>query len=137
MARHPPALLGAVCIFFLIAIAALVWWYMARRWWSVQHAKFCRMRHIEERLGVAYQVQYLDYLDGRLSPHCREGDPRRNPGQLRQRFLPTHLTWDQQQDLECLLDNHQRTGVQRVLKCGGLAYLAIVLLCLVCQSLWG
>ncbi len=46
----------------------LIWWKMAGRWWSIQHTKFYRMRHIEESIGL-YQTRYLHYLDAVLSPN--------------------------------------------------------------------
>jgi len=39
-----------------------VWWFVARRWWSIQHAMFLRMRHIERALGL-HSFWYIQYLD--------------------------------------------------------------------------
>jgi hypothetical protein len=37
----------------VLAIGILsTWWRLARRWWSVQHTMFLRMRHIEYQLGL-------------------------------------------------------------------------------------
>src|SRR3972149_11973155 len=46
---------------FFLAVT-IIWLFMARRWWSIQHAFFIRMRHIEEDLST-YQTRYIHYLD--------------------------------------------------------------------------
>lgn len=46
--------LGALVLFMTI-----LWWYMARRWWSIQHAFLIRMRHIEEDLGIYYLAIFI------------------------------------------------------------------------------
>src|SRR3990172_11219093 len=43
---HSAALPSALGSVFGI-VAALVWWRFARRWWSIQHLMFERMREIE------------------------------------------------------------------------------------------
>jgi hypothetical protein len=43
-------------------VISLLWWLIARRWWSVQHAMFFRMRHIERELGI-HSLTYIKYLD--------------------------------------------------------------------------
>jgi hypothetical protein len=45
-----------------MTVIALIWLLIARRWWSVQHSMFMRMRHIEKRLGI-HSTWYLQYLD--------------------------------------------------------------------------
>lgn len=58
---QPPFLISLlICIVFIVA--SWIWWHMARRWWSIQHAKYLRMRHIEKELGI-YQARYIEYLD--------------------------------------------------------------------------
>ena len=47
---------------FIVVSASYMWRAMARRWWSVQHAFYMRMRHIETILGL-YQTRYVDFLD--------------------------------------------------------------------------
>jgi len=46
----------------LVFLFSCLWWLIARRWWSVQHAMFIRMRHIEQQLGL-HAVSYVMYLD--------------------------------------------------------------------------
>ena len=81
----------------LVTATAFIWWYMAKRWWSIEHAKFLRMRHIEEDLKMMYQVRYIQYLD--------------NPRQL----VTSGLSMERQHELKHF-DNYQRTGVQGVLR---------------------
>ena len=49
----------------LVFSAALTWWFIARRWWDVQHATLLRMRHIEEELHL-YAVRYVHHKDKKL-----------------------------------------------------------------------
>ena len=51
-----------IIIGLLVSTMSHLWLRMARRWWSVQHAFFMRMRHIEATLGL-YQVRYVGFLD--------------------------------------------------------------------------
>lgn len=46
----------------LVWYASRVWCGIARRWWSIQHVTYIRMRHIEEDLGL-YQNRYITYVD--------------------------------------------------------------------------
>ncbi len=61
VASQPPwwaaALMGALSFG-----VSTIWWVVARRWWSVQHAMFYRMRHIERTLGL-HSLRYVQYLD--------------------------------------------------------------------------
>jgi hypothetical protein len=93
----------AVVIGLFVSLISFVWLFMAGRWWSVQHAYFIRMRHIEEQLGL-YAVRYLHFLDnpsalagsGLCEEHASELVNRARQG----RILPTH----------------QRLGVRRILR---------------------
>jgi hypothetical protein len=60
-----PAWYFACLVGPFMALVALLWWFAARRWWSVQHAMFIRMRHVERRLGLhsLWYVQYIDHPD--------------------------------------------------------------------------
>ncbi len=49
----------------LIFFSSIIWWFMARRWWDIQHVTFLRMKHLEEKLGF-YQTRYIYYKDGKL-----------------------------------------------------------------------
>ena len=50
-------LLGVAVFFF-----SMFWFFISRRWWSIQHSCYLRMKHIEEDLNL-YKIRYLDYLD--------------------------------------------------------------------------
>jgi hypothetical protein len=107
-----------ITIGLLAILASWIWWRMARRWWSIQHVKFCRMRHIEERLQFFYQTRYLTYLDDLGDLKIRRSDTEKRQKEvdrLRGRFLPTDLTSDQQGDLDKLSRTHQSKGVQKFL----------------------
>jgi hypothetical protein len=80
---------------FLVVGMTLIWWGMARRWWSIQHIKFMRMRHIEAELGL-YQYRYVAYAD--------------SPGSLSE----SGLSLQQLEDIAGY-KHYQRTGVQAVL----------------------
>jgi hypothetical protein len=58
---QPPWFVGCL-VGPLVSILSVMWWFVARRWWSVQHAMFIRMRHIERRLGI-HSLNYIQYLD--------------------------------------------------------------------------
>ena len=75
-----------------------LWWLMARRWWSVQHAMILRMRHSERKLGVHSHsyIQYLDHTnllsEAKLSK--REVAEIRNRSKSRDRFgIRRHQHW--------------------------------------------
>ncbi len=101
VANHPanqqPPFMIAMLIFIFSFFLSLVWLAMARRWWSIQHSIFIRMRHIEEDLGL-YKVRYLAYLDdpaplpinGLSQTRLTELNDRRT----RNRFgIPVHQRW--------------------------------------------
>jgi len=88
----------AVIVGGLVTATSFMWWYMARRWWSIQHAKYLRMRHIEEALcNTMYQVRYIQYLDDPKTLSA-SGLPLEHQHQLR------HFS------------NYQRLGIQCVLR---------------------
>jgi len=60
--REQPPWLVAAGIGALVSLSSVIWWRVARRWWSIQHTKYARMRHIEETLLLA-QTRYIEYLD--------------------------------------------------------------------------
>lgn len=49
----------------LVFFTSLIWWFMAKRWWNIQHATFLRMKHIEEDLHFL-QISYIYYKDRKL-----------------------------------------------------------------------
>jgi hypothetical protein len=55
---HPIVFIG-----LFVILANIVWFLMARRWWSIQQANYLRMSHIEQELKIR-KLQYLTYLDG-------------------------------------------------------------------------
>jgi hypothetical protein len=101
---------GAVGV--LVNVAACIWWHMARRWWSIQHVKFLRMRHIEESIGL-YQTRYLRYLDERVDKKTEDAK-----ASLVEMCVPNGAIWRESvvQDLEHLRETHQIKGVQDFLK---------------------
>jgi hypothetical protein len=50
----------------LVFFTSLIWWFMAKRWWNIQHATFLRMKHIEESLHF-FQVSYIYHKDRKLN----------------------------------------------------------------------
>jgi hypothetical protein len=124
VAKDQPSWQVAAIIGLLVVLTARLWWFMAKRWWSIQHAKFLRMCHIEETLGL-YQTRYVYYLDG-LTRAEKKGNSRRQDKEdirarrkLKERFLPTdpwvkdHLS----EDMKDARANYQYKGVQDYLKC--------------------
>lgn len=102
IANHPleeqPPFLITLVIGLLISGVGTIWWHMARRWWSIQHAKYLRMRHIEEELNM-HQTRYIKYLD--------------DPSELATSSLPK----ERQDELKRFADsNYQREGVQKYMK---------------------
>jgi hypothetical protein len=97
---QPPwyvACLIAPTVFILSAI----WWLVARRWWSVQHAMFIRMRHIERRLGM-HSLNYVRYLDNaELMPST--GLSQAEKSELNER---------REKDIFPFIKDHQKRGVQ-------------------------
>jgi hypothetical protein len=100
-----------------IIFANWIWWGMARRWWSIQHAKYCRMFDIEQHLRVLYQTTYVRYLDDLHDPkngvrgwrnhRKREEDKQRLKTKLKEKYC---LTAGQESGLLEL--SHQHLGVQ-------------------------
>jgi len=50
---------------FLVSLMSLIWWFMAKRWWDIQHGTFLRMKHLEKELHF-YQVNYIYHRDGKF-----------------------------------------------------------------------
>jgi len=80
LATSSPSFIPALVVGILSSAASFMWWLMARRWWSIQHAKFRRMRHIETALQQPGQMHYISFLDDlhldfNPSP-VKAGDPR-------------------------------------------------------------
>lgn len=99
--EHPSPFIVAVIGLFVV-FASTIWWFMARRWWSIQHSLFMRMRHIEKRLGI-HATRYLQYLDDPSTLSAKdllatEIEELKNRAEKRGLFAP-----------------HQRIGVQSVL----------------------
>jgi hypothetical protein len=115
VANHPsqgqPPWQVAAIIGALVFLTSIIWWYIARRWWSIQHAFFMRMRHIEEQLGL-YQARYIQYLDD-PSKLPSSGLPSEHADEIRRRAKRR----------EGLLRVHQRRGIQ-----GTLMFLPVVIL---------
>lgn len=47
----------------MVVFGNFLWWRLAKRWWSVQHARITRMRLIEQQLKRAGQASYVQYLN--------------------------------------------------------------------------
>lgn len=103
-----------------IIASTVVWWYMARRWWSIQQTKYCRMLDIEHAIGL-YQTRYLKYLDELLDPQQTETVDR-----LRETLLPPGCASHPEKDCASreklgtssksgLAKRHQRRGTQAIL----------------------
>jgi hypothetical protein len=85
----------------IVFVLSLIWWLVARRWWSVQHAMFLRMRHIERRLGM-HSLNYIGYLDhAELVP--KEGLSATERTEIKER---------RERNLFLGVKDHQRKGVQ-------------------------
>jgi hypothetical protein len=101
---QPTWQMSAIIGGFIFAVT-LIWWFTARRWWSVQHAMFMRMRHIEEELDL-HSLRYIQYLDhpdripklGIPLMHIKEIEGRARPKKWYRR------------------PEHQKAGVQEILK---------------------
>ncbi len=84
-----------------VFILSGIWWLVARRWWSVQHAVFMRMRHIEKRLGM-HSLNYVRYLDNaELMP--KSGLNQAEESELNER---------REKDIFLHIRDHQKRGVQ-------------------------
>lgn len=93
--EQPPWQVAGV-IGLSVLLVSIVWFFIARRWWSIQQAYFIRMRHIEEELGL-YAVRYLRFLDdpgtlagsGLCEAHASELERRARS----RKVLPAHQRW--------------------------------------------
>lgn len=84
-----------------VFVLSVIWWLVARRWWSVQHAMFMRMRHIERRLGM-HSLNYVRYLDNpKLMP--RTGLNQAEKKEINER---------REKDIFPFIKDHQKRGVQ-------------------------
>jgi hypothetical protein len=102
ISEQPPWQVAAI-IGILILLMSIIWLGMARRWWSIQHAFFMRMRHIEKELGL-YQARYIQYLD--------------HPDTLSESGLPDSFANEIRSRAgkrKKLLPIHQRRGIQSIL----------------------
>lgn len=80
---------------------SLIWWLVARRWWSVQHAMFMRMRHSEKRLGI-HSLNYIRYLD----------DASLMPASGLNEAETQELNARREKRILLGIKNHQKRGVQ-------------------------
>ena len=98
----------AICVIgLLVSSASWVWFLMARRWWSIQHANFLRMRHIEERLAIFQRTRYVKYLDDPdLLSKCNLPENQRNEIERQAR---------ERRYLIRLFPAHQNLGIQSVI----------------------
>jgi hypothetical protein len=124
--KEDPCWLVAALIGGLVTTANCIWWRMARRWWSIQHTKFLRMRHIEECVGFG-QTRYCKYLDALPKPDNsekkkeKEKEEQEDIDKLREKYLRNDVRvlgnlariYD---DLGELRENHEQNGVQYFLK---------------------
>jgi hypothetical protein len=55
---------------FFAIIVSLVWWRMAKRWWSIQRLKYERMMEIEDSLGFK-QVSMVSERDNNKMQHIK------------------------------------------------------------------
>ena len=72
----------ALPIGLLVVSVTWIWWFMATRWWDVEHFTLWRMQDIEEDLGM-YQKRYTYFKDGTLSVHDTDLSPKRKRHLLR------------------------------------------------------
>ena len=63
--RQNPQWQTVLILGFLVSATSLIWWFMAKRWWDIQHTTFLRMRQLEEKLHF-YQVSYIYHKDGKF-----------------------------------------------------------------------
>ncbi len=105
VAEHELPWLAVLSIGFVVVSATFIWMKMAMRWWSVQHAFFLRMRHLESQLGL-FQTRYLDFLD--------------NPDHLDNALLDPVWAEDiraRSRKRDGNTKAHERTGVRQALSC--------------------
>ena len=91
---------------FFSIIVSLVWWRMAKRWWSIQHLKYERMREIEKILGFR-QISIVNERDNETMQHIKS-----------YRFLywfryqiPKNITAKKCDDI-VKIKNHEHRGIQ-------------------------
>jgi hypothetical protein len=95
---------------FLVIIISLVWWRMARRWWSIQHLKYERIRKIEDNLGFS-QVTMVNERDTETMQHIKS-----------YRFIhwfryqiPRNITPKRCDDIT-KIENYEHRGIQPAIK---------------------
>lgn len=100
--KQPPWQVAAI-VAALVILMSILWLGLARRWWSIQHAFYARMRHIEEELGL-YQTRYVMYLDDPRKL-ADSGLPSAHAEEIRERAKKRGFPFRP----------HQRRGVQGIL----------------------
>ncbi len=100
---QPPWWVAVIVGILSFAVSA-IWWFVARRWWSIQHAMFLRMRHIERALGMHsfWYIQSLDHPE--LLKKVRL--PKEDEAELLARSARKNTVG---------IHDHQRTGPQALL----------------------
>ena len=120
VAKAPPDIVVAVIVGVFVIGTTFVWWFMARRWWSIQHAAFLRMQHIEECIGSLYQQRYVKYLDGLCTLMSQESDCSKLTGlrELQKRWWPldSKIRKHLHGEMSNTRKNHQLAGIQVVLR---------------------
>jgi len=109
--------LSPVVSLFAVGIL-VVWWRLARRWWSIGHAMFRRMEHIERQsqLRTNLYVRYLNQLADKM-PDCQEEElvkfaTKDEEATLDQPFLDKKLI----EDLYRLSRNYEHRGIQPMME---------------------
>ena len=64
-------------IAFFMITASLVWWRLSRRWWSIQHVKYNRMKVLEGKLGFK-QNTLVECADSEVMSKIRSKQQDRN-----------------------------------------------------------
>ena len=62
--KEAPDWQSILIVGLLVFVTSLIWLFMAKRWWNIQHATFLRMKHLEEELHY-YQTSYIYHKDGK------------------------------------------------------------------------
>ncbi len=88
-AERPLPLIPTIIIGAFVCLGSYMWLFIAKRWWSIQHTNYLRMRHIEEDLKVICQTRYIEYRDILSAPEWK----------LRPKLLFS-VKWKSQEDLE-------------------------------------
>ena len=112
---------AASLIGLLVFLFSCIWLFMARRWWSIQHIKYLRMSHIEEKLRL-YQTRYLNYVDGLQQEENREEEEKEIKAN-------NDLSDDQKEEIRdravkdkeyvlvfFLMKHHQHYGIRDIIK---------------------